>query len=297
MATPLTPAKALTQFRKFGLDIVEHRNWKTHNRNHVGRWGPVNGVMIHHTVTKGTAPSLRILTDGYAGLPGPLCHGMIDKDGTLYLVGWGRANHAGLGDAIVLNAVVNERTLPRAVNNTVDGNPRFYGFECVNLGDGKDPWPEAQVEAICRASAALCDAHGWGAESVIGHLEWQYGKIDPRGLSMADLRSRVGKLLKDGEAAPQKKQVDLARLVKAARTDPKASGNKVTYSGVKTVEEALAAEGLLSRSLVDGHYGTSTVEAYAKWQKKLGYKGGDADGIPGASSLKKLADKYGFAVV
>lgn len=297
MANPLSAQKALDQFRKFGLDVVERKNWRTHNRNAVGRWGPANGVMIHHTVTKGTVASLRILTDGYDGLPGPLCHGMIDKDGTVYLVGWGRANHAGLGDPSVMNAVINERDTPPPRSNIIDGNPRFYGFECVNMGDGKDPWPEEQVEAICRASAALCAAHGWSERSVIGHLEWQYGKVDPRGLSMDSLRSRIGKLLKSGGEAPQKKEVSLKLAVKAALTDPKADGNKVTYAGVKTVEEALAGEGLLARSLVDGHYGTSTVEAYAKWQKKLGYTGKDADGVPGASSLKKLGDKRGFTVL
>ena len=30
----------------------------------------------------------------------------------------------------------------------VDGKARFYGFECVNRGDGKDPWPAAQLDAM-----------------------------------------------------------------------------------------------------------------------------------------------------
>lgn len=297
MATPLTASKALAQFKKFKLDVVETDGWRDRNRNHKGKWGPANGVMLHHTVTRGTAASLRVLTEGYAGLPGPLCHAMIDKDGTFYLIGWGRANHAGLGDSRVLDAVAREVAIPGARNSDTDGNPRFYGFECVNMGDGKDPWPEAQVDAMCRASAALCAAHGWGAGSVIGHLEWQPGKIDPRGLSMPWMRDRISGLITSGATPPPKKPVvDLSKVREAAKDNPPRSGNKVTYAGVKTVEQALADEGLLAKSLVDGHYGTTTLTAYTKWQKRLGYKGADADGVPGMDSLKKLGAKWGFTV-
>ncbi|MCZ9344540.1 N-acetylmuramoyl-L-alanine amidase, partial [Streptomyces sp. TRM76130] len=111
------------------------------------------------------------------------------------LVGNGRANHAGSGDADVLAAVIAETALPAPDSDDVDGNTRFYGFECINLGDGSDPWPEAQLEAIARVCAAICRAHGWGAPSVIGHLEWTLRKIDPKGFSMASMRTRVAALL------------------------------------------------------------------------------------------------------
>jgi hypothetical protein len=178
-------------FRDEGLTVVEVGGWRTHNRNHKGQWGPVHGVMIHHTVTKGTAATVKLCRDGYAGLPGPLCHGVIAKDGTVHLVGYGRANHAGLGDDDVLRAVIAERALPADNEANTDGNARFYGFECENLGDGKDPWPEAQLDAIEKVSAAICRHHGWGAGSVIGHLEWQPGKVDPRGFAMQTMRGRI----------------------------------------------------------------------------------------------------------
>src|SRR5690606_17398929 len=76
-----------------------------------------------------------------------------------------------------------------------DGTRHFYGFECENLGDGRDPWPAAQLEAIERAAAAVCRYHGWNERSVIGHLEWQPGKVDPRGFTMSSMRSRVAKRL------------------------------------------------------------------------------------------------------
>ena len=187
----MTPAKFLERLRAEGVRVQEHGNWRTHNRNHKGAWGPVNGVMIHHTVTKGSARTVEICTEGYAALPGPLCHGVITKDGTVHLVGYGRTNHAGLGDDDVLKAVIDERTLPAPNESNTDGNAHFYGFECENLGDGKDPWPEAQLEAIERVSAAICRHHGWTERSVIGHKEWQPGKVDPRGFTMAAMRARI----------------------------------------------------------------------------------------------------------
>lgn len=141
MAKPLSASKMVEILRAEGLKVHEVRSWRTHNRNSKGPWGPVNGVMIHHTVTKGTDASVSICYNGYSGLPGPLCHGVIDKKGEIHLVGNGRANHAGLGDSDVLRAVINESKLPHDNEADTDGNAHFYGFECINLGDGKDPGP------------------------------------------------------------------------------------------------------------------------------------------------------------
>ncbi|WP_037649787.1 peptidoglycan recognition protein family protein [Streptomyces flavidovirens] len=201
MAAPLSADRLLSALRAEGVKVQEEGNWRTHNRNHKGAWGPVHGVMIHHTVSKGTADTVALCRKGHSALPGPLCHGVIAKDGTVHLVGHGRTNHAGLGDDDVLRAVIAETALPPDNEANTDGNQHFYGFECENLGDGKDPWPAVQVEAAVRASAALLRAHGWGKggdTSVIGHSEWQPGKIDPRGpgVGMADIRRRVAERLK-----------------------------------------------------------------------------------------------------
>jgi len=285
-----------------GLTVVQVGDWRDHNRNHKGPFGPVHGVMIHHTVTKGSARTVEICREGYTGLPGPLCHGVITKDGRVHLVGYGRANHAGSGDDDVLRAVIAERSLPPDNEANTDGNRHFYGFECENLGDGEDPWPDVQLEAIERAAAAVCRHHGWNERSVIGHREWQPGKVDPRGFSMGDMRGRIGERLGGTTPAPplptpKRPVVDLSQLRAAARSNPPAKGQPVTYAGVKTVEAALVDEGLLSKTYSDGHYGTTTVSAYAAWQRRCGYTGSDADGIPGKSSLTRLGDKHGFTVV
>lgn len=306
MAEPASATAFLAALKAEGLVVVEVGAWRTNNRNHKGPWGPVHGVMIHHTVTSGSARTVELCRDGHSALPGPLCHGVITKDGKVHLVGYGRANHAGLGDDDVLRAVIAEKSLPVDDEASVDGNRHFYGFECENLGDGVDPWPAAQVLAIEQVAAAVCRHHGWGAESVLRHLDWQPGKVDPRGpgldwrLVRARIAARLEKKAPGVLPAPSTPTVSLARLTKAARTDPNKSGTPVSYAGVRTVEAALIDAGLLAKRYGDGHFGTVTVTAYAKWQRsKAGgsHRGDAADGIPGSDSLKRLGLKAGFKVV
>ncbi|MFF5776439.1 N-acetylmuramoyl-L-alanine amidase [Streptomyces virginiae] len=196
MAAPMSADRFINALRNEGLTVVEVGAWRTHNRNHKGPWGPVHGVMIHHTVTRGTAYTVELCREGHSALPGPLCHGVIAKDGRVHLVGYGRANHAGAGDSDVLAAVIAEKRLPLDNETDTDGNRYFYGFECENLGDGADPWPAVQLDAIARASAAICRFHRWTERSVIGHREWQPGKVDPRGFTMDAMRARIGERLK-----------------------------------------------------------------------------------------------------
>jgi len=289
MAKPMSAAKLLAVLRAEGLTVHEVRDWRHHNRNAKGSWGPVNGVMIHHTVTLGTENSVNICYDGYSGLPGPLCHGVIDKDGHVHLVGNGRANHAGLGDGDVLRAVVDESKLPPDNQADVDGNRHFYGFECVNLGDGKDPWPQAQKEAIEKVAAAICRHHGWSERSVIGHKEWQPGKQDPRGFTMDGLRARIADRLADksgrgpGDPKPGPKPEYApfpgAGFFHVGRKSPliTAMGRRLVAEGCGRYEKGPNPE-----------WTEADRKSYAAWQEKLGYRGKDADGIPGRTSWDRL---------
>jgi len=86
--------------------------------------------------------------------------------------------------------------------------------------------------------------------------------------------------------------VNMEAVLKAAQWDPQKAGSGITPGSgpsVLLVEKALQAKGLLSATYVDGHYGTSSVTAYIRWQHQLGYTGLGANGIPGEASLKKLA--------
>lgn len=102
--------------------------------------------------------------------------------------------------------------------------------------------------------------------------------------------------VKPAAPKPARPVVDLSRLVAAARQDPPKKGTPVSYEGVKVVEAALVKEGLLAKSLADGHFGTATVAAYAAWQRRCGWSGNAADGIPGSASLTKLGKRRGFDV-
>ncbi|MFM9596682.1 N-acetylmuramoyl-L-alanine amidase [Streptomyces scabiei] len=304
MAAPPAASTFAALLRAGGLTVVEVGDWEHHNRNHVGPWGPVHGTMFHHTVTQGSARTVAMCRDGYTGLPGPLCHGVITKDGRVHLVGYGRANHAGLGDDDVLRAIIAERALPVDDEANTDGNRHFYGFECENMGDGEDPWPAEQLLAIERVAAAISRHHGWGAESAFRHLDWQPGKSDPRGIDWRAMQKRIATRLGSttpvpSPPAPSTPVVNLGKLRAAALSDPKKAGTPVSYKGVITVEAALVDRGLLAARYSDGHWGTKTTPAYEEWQRsKAGgsYTGDDADGIPGRDSLRRLGLAAGFKV-
>ncbi|MGG2458217.1 peptidoglycan-binding protein [Streptomyces sp. RGM 3693] len=342
MATPLTGSQLLAALRTEGLVIHEVRDWRRHNRNTKGAWGPMNGVVVHHTATEGTDTSVDLCYDGRPDLPGPLCHGVIDKAGEVYLVGNGRANHAGLGDRNVLQAVIDEEELPKDRLADTDGNRHFYGFECINLGDGQDPWPEPQLLAVEKAAAAICRAHGWGERSVIGHKEWQPGKIDPRGFTMDLLRDRIKDRLSRPPEGPVPPDPATQQQPGGITQDPAnggdGSGSGVGGSGggggaggaggaagtdgagaspaappmpqhppyepfpggeffrsgarspvIAAMGERLIAEGCDHYRRGSGpDWNDAHRKSYASWQRKLGFHGKDADGIPGRTTWDRL---------
>lgn len=194
--------------KEWGIPFQEHKfgqiSWRDHNRNQKGAWGvEMHGSMIHHTGSNNQDSMIQTLWNGYAGLPGPLCHGGIDTHGVVHLVGWGRANHAGLGSHTVLNHVINEDygavTLKPGPADT-DGNAHFYGWEVMY--DGQVGMTDAQYKSTIRLQAAICTEHGWKDKSVIAHGEWQQGKWDPgyRGklMPMQEARGHIWQAIQEG---------------------------------------------------------------------------------------------------
>jgi hypothetical protein len=93
-----------------------------------------------------------------------------------------------------------------------------------------------------------------------------------------------------GEAAAAT-TVDMEQVLLACQVDPPKPGTDTTPGAaahVLVVEQALQAKGLLTAAQVDGHYGTATLDAYAAWQRSLGFTGIDANGVPGRTSLTQL---------
>lgn len=99
------------------------------------------------------------------------------------------------------------------------------------------------------------------------------------------------------QPTPRLPRVSLANVIAAARHDgPAPQGSALHRADVLPVERALHAEGLLATQWVDGSFGSRTRAAYAAWQARVGYRGADADGIPGHASLADLGAKRGFTV-
>ncbi|MFD4636420.1 peptidoglycan-binding protein [Lentzea sp. NPDC058436] len=85
--------------------------------------------------------------------------------------------------------------------------------------------------------------------------------------------------------------VNMEAAVLAAQIDPRRADNTLTpgaKDSVLAVERALQARNLLDARWVDGYFGTTTITAYAAYQRSLGYTGLAANGLPGASSLAAL---------
>lgn len=199
MATPWTSVQRIAAYRREGITkIVELPGWRTHNRDgETGKpFGPVYGVGIHHTAGVGSGMA-RFCRTGSGELPGPLCHDFLAKDGTLYVVGHGRTNHAGSVTPAVKAAIIAEQvpgTQRSMGTETQDANDFLYGLEIENWGDGKDAYPAVQMSVAVRWAAAHCRHHGWGRNSVWGHKELTARKTDPS-FSMATFRYEVNKRL------------------------------------------------------------------------------------------------------
>lgn len=180
--TPLNATGFMAYLTAEGVEPREFRSWRTHGRDSAtGKsFGPVHGVVIHHTAG---SDSLDLVYDGTASLPGPLCHTHLSKTGVATMISAGRANHAGTFAQNAHDAVLSESGIhpyPDAAE-PVDGNDHYYGIEIENLGNGTDVYPWVQYAKAVKWATAICRAHGWTADSVIGHKEGTRRKIDPKG--------------------------------------------------------------------------------------------------------------------
>lgn len=168
------------KLRAWGLDVVEVPGWR-------GRGSELPGtprvVIGHHTATsaraRGDLPTLAILRDGRADLPGPLCQIGLGRSGTAYVIAAGKANHAGRG----------------RWGSTADSGATV-GIEVEHSGSG--PWNPEQLDAFDRVAAALLDGLGLTADRYCGHREWALPagrKGDPGGVDLDAQRRRVHQLL------------------------------------------------------------------------------------------------------
>jgi hypothetical protein len=87
---------------------------------------------------------------------------------------------------------------------------------------------------------------------------------------------------------------DRVRLGALDQGEPNKDINRVKFALRKMVGNEFGME-------LDGehaeHWGDAVTRTYRKWQRRLGFSGRDADGRPGAYSLRKLGRSAGFDVV
>lgn len=185
MASPMTPDTFIRILREEGVRVSEYPGWRTRSRDAATGlvFGPVRMILNHHTAGRNSRDL--VARDGVSGLPAPLAHIHLAKDGTATMCSAGRANHAG---PMAVNAYQSFRDessthpAPSRASGTLDGNDVSYGVETENLGDNEDVYPRVQYDAWVRINAAVCRHYGWSAESVGCHKETSVeGKVDPRG--------------------------------------------------------------------------------------------------------------------
>jgi len=170
--------------RGAGLQVIEVAGWD--RRSH-GPMGDIRGVLCHHTA--GGGPNdWKVVRDGRAGLPGPLAHMTLEKDGTFRVIAAGKCWHAGPADS--------SNIARRVACSTQNGNEHLIGIEGVSAGSS---WTSAQREAYPRGVAALLRVANRGADRCIGHKEWApRRKIDPGNWDMNDFRGDVARHLGGG---------------------------------------------------------------------------------------------------
>lgn len=287
--------------RKTGYPVVETKGWKT--RGYKQGMGKIETIVAHHTAgpKAGNYPSLGVVTRGRAGLPGPLAHYGIGRDGTIYVIAAGLANHAG------------------KVRSTAYGNLHAIGIEAENTGLG-EKWPTAQLDAYVKLCAELVKEFGLSTSDVRGHKEIcsPVGrKPDPNfnsvGLSMGEFRAAVkrGYYKKPAAPAPKPKPEPAPAKPTGGKHKAEYPAVDIEAKGRKTAEWDAAwrelmiaceymkrggdltkaiqkwlADAKIYHGLIDGSMGPMTVRALQTFLARKGLYKGLIDGKRGAMTIK-----------
>lgn len=162
------------RLRAAGLKVVEVAGWQTRGSVTFHPRGSVD----HHTAgpRRGNAPSLGVCINGRPDLPGPLCHVLVGRDLTCYLIAAGRANHAGTGGWKGLT-----------------GNSSVYGVERENVGTPVEPWTPEQTVHAATVHRALSGGK-FTPNFTCRHAEWApRRKVDTHSISGNLLRALIAK--------------------------------------------------------------------------------------------------------
>lgn len=221
------------------------------------------------------------------------------KRGDIVFFDWGGTNDIARIDHVGIVTSVSGANVYTIEGNTANVCARRVRREAEIAGYGRPKYKTASSSGSSASAGGTYKVKSGDTLSKIAaaHDTTVQAIASLNGINNPD-RIRAGQTLKmPSGATTAKKVVSLKQLVAAFKRDAPKSGTPVSYPPVEYVEDALVAEGLLARQYADGHAGTATKSAYSLWQQRLGYRGADADGLPGMTSLKRLAAKHGFTVV
>lgn len=237
-----------TVLRAAGLKVVEVPGWQS--RGYAGQdLKAALGVLWHHTATNrlqfasNNMPTLGMLANGRSDLPGPLCNLGFGRDGTVYVVATGVANHAGAG---VLPGIPKDM-----------GNHYLIGIEMESSGVAPWDWTPEQLYWAPRLGAALERAYlmNLPEDERIQAAHYEYssqGKIDPAGWpgGMDGLRASINKVLNEkvqtpgpistqGEIVKPKEEAEMLIIARDPATDPNTIwvSNIITRRHVKNPKE------------------------------------------------------------
>ena len=263
-----------TACRRSGLRVVEVPGWKTRTRPGGMACRPLS-IVCHHTATSdravGNYPSLSVVRDGRAGLPGPLAQIGLGRDGTVYVIAAGRCNHAG------------RTRLSRQSNSCA------IGIECEASGAG--PIEGAQLDAYVRLVRALCDHYGIPTSHVESHGEVAvpHGRKNDVRNDMDAFRRAVsavgsGANASTASSAPTEPRGPFPLPAghwygpddKTARSH--SGARKADRGAIRLIQRKVGAE-------VDGDYGPATKRAVAAWQKAHNLT---VDGLVGPNTWKAM---------
>jgi N-acetyl-anhydromuramyl-L-alanine amidase AmpD len=162
-------------------------------------------------------------------------------------------------------------------------NARSIGIELVNPGDGKTPFPEAQMQALARLTAHLADKYDVPVPNIVGHNQVALPpgrKVDPApNFDWQRLLADVG-VPRPGPAPGPVEPPDPGGATAEVRTLRRGSRGDEVLDAQRRLQAAGFDPGPL-----DGVFGPKTLGAVIAFQRSRGVT---ADGIVGPRTWAAL---------
>lgn len=219
------------------------------------------------------------------------------RRGDIVFFDWGGTNDIARIDHVGIVTGVSGANVYTIEGNTANVCARRVRREAEIAGYGRPKYKTSSGSG----STAASGTYKVKAGDTLGAIASKHGTTVTALASLNRIanpnRITAGQVLRLPSGSTSRPVVSLSKLIAAFKRDAPKKGTPVSYEPTIHVERALVAEGLLSSQYADGHAGTATRSAYSLLQQRYGYRGKDADGLPGMSSLKRLGQRHGFDVV